>query len=440
MTDTTRILAVGDIHLGRRPSRLPEEADARALGPAEAWRRTVELARREKVAAVLLAGDVVEGLDDRFEAFGPLADGVERLVEAGIDVLAVAGNHDVQALPRLARRLERHARFRLLGQGGVWEAATVTPTDGPPVRVLGWSFPRRKVRDSPLTTFDASLTPRDGTVTLGLLHTDLDQHASEYAPVAAADLAATAVDAWLLGHVHAPGSPGRGRPGYLGSLVGLDPGEHGRRGPWRVTVDRAGELTLDHVPLGPLRYERVRVDATGLDDADELAPALDELLLDALARRDDELLSELDDTQLVGVRLILSGRSARRRELRALCADADLAALRFSREGTTYFVETLRDELRPALDLAALADAEGPPGLLARRLRALTDGGDEADALVAQARPALLDATANAYLRPRRGDATPELDDDAVREHLLSAGTRALEELFAQRPGEGVAP
>jgi hypothetical protein len=67
-----RLLAVGDIHLGVRPSRLPEELQelARSLGPAEAWRRTVEVAVERHVDAVLLAGDVVDRDDDFFEAIG----------------------------------------------------------------------------------------------------------------------------------------------------------------------------------------------------------------------------------------------------------------------------------------------------------------------------------------------------------------------------------
>ena len=70
-----RILAVGDIHLGRTPSRLPPDLSARELGPSEAWRRTVEAALEEEVAAVLLAGDVVDRDDDFFEAYRVLEGG-----------------------------------------------------------------------------------------------------------------------------------------------------------------------------------------------------------------------------------------------------------------------------------------------------------------------------------------------------------------------------
>ena len=88
-----KLLAVGDIHLGRTPSRLPPElADrARELGPAEAWRRAVNAAIAAEVGAVLLAGDVVERDDDFFEAYRELSQGVKRLTDAGIAVIGVAG-------------------------------------------------------------------------------------------------------------------------------------------------------------------------------------------------------------------------------------------------------------------------------------------------------------------------------------------------------------
>ena len=110
------------MHLGRTPSRLPPELHARELGPAEAWRRTVTAALDHGVKAVLLAGDVVDRDDDFFEAYKALENGVRRLSDAGIDVIGVAGNHDVKVLPRLARHIPQ---FRLLGEGGTWESCRI---------------------------------------------------------------------------------------------------------------------------------------------------------------------------------------------------------------------------------------------------------------------------------------------------------------------------
>src|SRR5690606_9199764 len=101
-----KLLCAADLHLGRQPSRLPDDLGGLAehLTPAESWRRLVRLAIDEGVAAVLLAGDVVEDAYDFFEAYSDLRRGAEELADAGIALLTVAGNHDVEVLPRGPRR------------------------------------------------------------------------------------------------------------------------------------------------------------------------------------------------------------------------------------------------------------------------------------------------------------------------------------------------
>ena len=98
--DELKLLAIGDVHLGTRPGSLPEgldEAgvDPKSLTPEAALGAAVERAIEEGVDAVLFAGDVVESSNARFEAMRPLEAAVRRLLDAGIRVLAVAGNHDV---------------------------------------------------------------------------------------------------------------------------------------------------------------------------------------------------------------------------------------------------------------------------------------------------------------------------------------------------------
>lgn len=136
-----KVLAVGDLHLGRTPSRLPDELSlqARDLGPAGAWHRIVDAALAERVDALVLAGDVVEEENDFFEAWRELATGVERLLVAGIRVIAVVGNHNIQVLPRLADQI---VGFELLGRGGAWQQVTLE-SGGERLTLHGWSFPQR---------------------------------------------------------------------------------------------------------------------------------------------------------------------------------------------------------------------------------------------------------------------------------------------------------
>jgi len=434
---TARLLFVGDIHLGRRPSRLPADLGRFALAtsdlsPVAAWRTAVDRAIALEVDAVVLAGDVVNGLEDRFEAHAPLRAGVETLLRAGVPVYAVAGNHDVEALPRLARQIPE---FKLVGAGGIWEAVRIPTRDGAALELLGWSFPSERVRTSPLESLQHEPSP--GVATLGVLHCDVDAGSSPYAPVARSALRAVPVDAWLLGHIHRPDALDDAKPiGYLGSLAGLDPGETGRRGPWLVEVDGPGRIRASQIPLSPIRYERVEVEIAASASEESIEDAEDRVfaVLSAGLREIADRVSEDDDggaLRLVACRVGVSGPGRHEPGIRGLLRDADRHPVE-ERDGVHYFVESIEERTRPDLDLASLAVGDDPPALLARRLLVLQRGGPEADALVDRARQKL-DAVLSAprWQRPADAGVPPEPLDVT----LLRAGVRCLEALLAQRQG-----
>jgi len=425
-----RILCVGDMHLGRLPARLPASLvearlDPRELGPAAAWRSTVDQACALGVDAVVLAGDVVDSANRRFEAFGPLQRGVQRLLDHGIQVHAVSGNHDGDTLPRLAAE----AGLQILGPGGTWTVHALGAAGGPQVRLLGWSFPSSSVRTSPLAQGLPDLSGA-GPV-LGVLHCDLDQPDSPYAPVRSTELAGRGVAQWLLGHVHKPTlSEGDTDPGYLGSLVGLDPSETGLHGPWLVTVENDGSLRKRHLPLAPLRWERRDVPVDGLQD---VRAGLAEHLLAALRSCQAELASELKQVRALGCRLRLTGRVPAHRELLRTLAAEDPTALQLESGGTLLFVADLEDASVPARDLRLLARGDEPPALLASDLLALEARDERGEELIAAARVPLEQRAAEpnfVILEPF------EAADETVRELLLKAGYEALDELLAQREGE----
>lgn len=434
-----RLLFVGDIHLGRGPSRLSDELlshfglERRALGPAEALRRSVERAIAERVDAVLFAGDLVEDESDFYEAYPRLREAVERLVEAGITPIAVAGNHDVEVLPRLAREIRELA---LLGAGGRWEARLVRREGRPIARVVGWSFPERVVRTSPLESFPAAWSAgryddeAPSTLpTIGLLHADLDSGDRRYAPVRRAELEARPLAAWILGHVHAPSHAGlaAARPiGYLGSLCGLAPDEPGPHGPWLGTLDAEG-LRLELLPLAPMRWEELRLTLDGVESLDQL----DSALLAALEARHAELEPQLGGAALIGLRLVLEGeRAIGARELERHLADPKgPLSLRQALDSRRYFLEAAQDRSRPRLALAELVRGSDPAALFARRLATLEQGGEECAKLLREARAAL---ASSADLRHPAARAD-ELTDEELRELCIEVARAGLEELLAQR-------
>ena len=430
-----RLLCIGDIHLGKRPTRIPENIEEfgvskASLTPVAAWNNAVDWAIELHVDAVVLAGDVVEGLDDRFEAYAHLETGVRKLDRANIKVVGVAGNHDVEALPRLANQIEK---FKLLGQGGKWEKIELTAKSGVQICLLGWSFPEQRVSKNPLDDFTGNI---DGDIpTIGVLHCDVDGGTSNYAPVPKSAFKRIPTLAWLLGHIHKPDKLSGDRPvGYLGCLVAMDPGEPGLHGPWLAEITKSGGVELTQALLAPLRYERVDLDIESIPNlsGEDLKDELSIALRNALDFVRDRIDSTLGETRAVGCRIKLVGRSECHEGVRRILGDGsvDISPV-LEDEGVIYFVEKIVDESAPTLNLAEIARGSDPPALLAKRLIDLQANALDAQNMVADASKNL-EKISNTLLG---SNATNDLslESSDVSALLVRAGYAALEDLLAQR-------
>jgi exonuclease SbcD len=442
-TNQTRILFVGDMHLGRSLSSLPGHLDPGQLGPRVAWQRVVKAALAEQVHAVALAGDLVDRSNDLFEAYGLLKQGMQELQAAGISVCAVAGNHDTEVLPRLATELET---LHLLGPGGSWTTQTVQGPGGPAVRLAGWSFPGRHHHRSPLE--DGPPTAEPDSITLGLLHTALDGAGSPYAPVSTTALQALGYAGWFLGHEHKPGIlPGDGAPYYLGSLTPLTPNETGPHGPVLVTVGQGpGPLVQQRrLWLAPLRWDHLTVDCSTLaHPAIELPGHLLPVITGHLERLLAEPDGQAEELKGLGLRLQLTGQVERAEELRATVAGLELDQLHIPDPRCPVFVQKVENRTSPRLDLTALARETHPAGILARQIL-LLEGGDvpgttpaEAAAeradLLRAARDELASVDRAAQFAPLlTGESTAAPSAEKITELLLEAGRQALAHLLAGR-------
>ncbi|MFH0945772.1 MAG: DNA repair exonuclease [Planctomycetota bacterium] len=422
-----RLLCVGDIHLGRRPVRLtPELLEVVEIGeltPGRAWLRTVDTALRLAVDGVLLAGDTVDDEHDFFEAYGHLARGVERLVEAGVQVLAVAGNHDVQILPRLADAIPS---FRLVGRGGAWESVLLEGRDGSRLRLVGWSFPTREVRSSPLASLPGM--EQGDLPVVGLLHCDRDGGSSRYAPVRSSELLEAGFDAFLLGHVHKPDRFEDGRRiGYLGSLCGLNPNETGVHGPCLLEVGGDGVVSIERVPLAPLWWERLDLDVTDLSCAEDLGGRIT-----ARIEQLHQEVGRLDPgPRAVGLEIRLLGRTALRRDLERWLRLERPRELVLVRNDTAYFVQKVHHELRPAVDLSRLAEGGDPAALLAQQILILERAGDPRRADLTRRAGRRLEQVLRRQVFGSLG--RPPLDEEQAALLLKRAAITALDELLAQK-------
>lgn len=427
-----KILCTGDLHIGRRSSKVPDE-QARRQTPAVVWELMVAWAIEQGVDVMALTGDVVDRANRFFEAIGPLERGLKRLVEASIDVVAVSGNHDFDVLPRLVDTIGSK-RFHLLGRGGAWQEIHLA-RGGETLRVQGWSFPSEHHAESPLASYTALASSRDRAEHAGptilLTHGDLDSTASRYAPVTRRELAALPVTVCLLGHVHKPlyESNATGPAVlYPGSPQALDPGETGKHGPWLLEFAGSTIRSARQIPLSLIRYEELLVDVT---DAVELAEVQTTLSV-AVRKRLAEIARDGGPLELLSLRLTLAGRTPLHHRLpRDLTGQ--LTDFRPSHENILALVEKVRFATRPAIDLQELSRAHDAPGMLARLILDLQSGEHHADVehLTGVALRRLRDLHNASAFEPIATD--QEADATAPRGLLHEAASALLDELLAQK-------
>jgi len=419
-----KLFCAADVHLGRVPSRLPPHLPFRAedLAPRAAWHALIDSCLEEGVQALLLAGDVIDDARDLFEAYADLEQGVRRLQQAGTEVIAVAGNHDARALARLDDAVPG---LRLLGRGGRWEAHQLG--SGPEaVRIVGWSFPSDHVTATPVGEELRELlaAPAPAT-TFGLLHGDVDASASRYAPLSRAALQAAGVDAWLLGHVHAPAAFDAGeRVGYLGSLAATDPGEAGRRHAWLVTVS-SGTIEFQPRSLAPLRYDELEVDLAGCG-ADDAPSRLIVAIRERLVRHSSD-----PAVRAVALKLRLHGRVERPADVLEALRQAEVEALTVEVDGRVAFVHAVTALLEPPLELDRWAQGNDPIGVAARTLAVLRGPASaKRDTLIQDARARLAPVRARGTFAEL---AWQEPSDELIAARLEAATLRLLATLAAQR-------
>lgn len=425
-----RLLAIGDMHLGRQPSRLPAELShqARDLSPQKAWERTVQQAIKNGVDLVVLAGDLVDQEDNFFEAFRPLETGINALVNAGIDVVGISGNHDVSVLPRLAQQL---SEFKLLGANGRWETHHFEK-DGQTVTLHGWSYPKPVVTESPL---EGHAFERAPGLNFGLLHCDRDQMDSRYAPVSSQALKQAGLDGWLLGHIHKPDPLSADSiNGYLGSITGLHVGEHGPRGPWLLDIDQGKVQTISQWTVAPLVWHHLKLDVSGMSQVEDAMDAL----LQAIRELDQQASAYLHPPQALGLRLLLEGQSNLGTALVDALSEKKNENIAVG-DIQTIFIESVQDQTTAAIDLDLLAQRTDHIGRLARSLALLEPVCEKArrDTTAINQRQALIDAASDqlnslaSEARWKQG-LSSSLSEAEVVMHIRHSGHQLLREWLAQ--------
>ncbi|HHU89397.1 MAG: metallophosphoesterase family protein [Sphaerochaetaceae bacterium] len=341
-----KILACSDIHLGRICG-----VEGDDLTGSSAWEAVVETAIAQQVDALVLAGDIVDKDKYWFEAYGPLLRGFDRLHEAGIAIVAVAGNHDSSISPKL---IEEKPFVNILGLGGEWEYLDLNG-----VRFVGWSFKESHYKEDPFETFPKEFLDTASPI-LGLLHCEVDG-ASSYAPVPAHRFEGSAF--WVLGHIHKPIVT----KNYLncGSPFALDRGETGDHGVFLIELEGSHWSPPKMISLTPHRFEECSVELDPLTTEENIGTYINKAI-----REVGERIAEENYSGRLYCRLTFRGRVKPELELNKVLNDEDLNKLEVDINPVLRAspVGNYKDETTLELDLERIGGGTGIKGLLANQL------------------------------------------------------------------------
>ena len=248
----------------------------------QAYGNIVGLCIRERVDALLIAGDIFDGADRSIRAQVRFQKGLQQLADNNIRVFLCHGNHDpLDSWSSAVKFPGNCVRFT--------EEVTsvpVFPGDAERAIVTGYSYPKREVVENVITKFDTALaknTIQQAQFSIGLLHANVGNNRahSNYAPCSLEDLQrVSAIDYWSLGHIHKHDILHQTAPTvvYSGNSQGRHINEQGERGVYLVTAHSAEDTELKFVPTDVVRWVSLALSIEGLESIDELPDKVHEAI------------------------------------------------------------------------------------------------------------------------------------------------------------------
>jgi DNA repair protein SbcD/Mre11 len=291
-------LHAADIHLDSPLRGLEAYQDAPfeqiRLAARRAFDNLVELALEEKVAFVLLAGDLYDGDWKDYNTGLYFVNRMGRLREAGIPVVMVSGNHD--AANQITRSLKLPDNVTLFPHRSVGTLLL----DQYGVAVHGQSFSARSVMDDLVRNYPQG---DPALFNIGLLHTSLNGRPGHepYAPCTLDALRSKGYHYWALGHIHQREEICH-EPWVVfpGNIQGRHIRETGPKGCTLVSVDEGRVISLEERELDVLRWAVCRVDPARCESADSLCDIVREAFEEERTKSGGRPLA---------VRLIIEGKS-----------------------------------------------------------------------------------------------------------------------------------
>lgn len=424
------ILVSADLHLGKQSSNMKKGEMESSV--TFTWQRMTDHVIENRMDALVLAGDIIDRDNRFFEAIGPVQKAFDKLDAVGIPVVMVSGNHDFDVLPEIIRN-RNYDHVHLLGEKGKWESRIVDTRNGR-LQFLGWSFPLQHVMEDPLVQLqDSDLDLDPNLPTVGLLHGDLFDRKSHYAPLDQAGFPLGIAQAWVIGHIHKPEIIKERDPLilYPGSPQALSPKETGPHGSFLLSLE-GKNANARQVPLSPVRYEQLQIDITDAENESEFRNRITQGLFDDVRGR----VEELDMVTHIVYDILLTGRHSSMRNLEIWSGLTEEFESEIVSE-TVVKVRKIVNDTEPIVEnLAELANQPTPPGILAKAILDLEAGKSSRflEELISELKDTIGNVNRSRTYQPliRFDEHLPESDETA-RTLLLRESRHLLGELISQK-------
>lgn len=266
-----KFLHLSDLHLGKRLNDVSLLEDQR-----HALEQAVETAHRQQVDAVLIAGDVYQKASPPGEAMALFNDFLTALVDLGIKVFVISGNHDSHLRVSYLSALVRPAGVYISEEfTGTLQQYPLNDEYGPvTVHLLPFIKPiavRRFFPDAVIETYQDAVAAvlahspvdpsRRNVLVCHQFITGSETSDSEEHSVGGLDnidgSLFEAFDYVALGHIHKPQKIGRDTMRYSGSLLKYSFSEaNHNKGFCLVDMQEKGKIQISSVPISPLHDVR----------------------------------------------------------------------------------------------------------------------------------------------------------------------------------------
>lgn len=367
-----KFIHAADIHLDSPLRGLSKYESAPVDAIRDACRRAfenlVDLAIEENVAFVLLAGDLYDGDWKDYSTGIFLGRQMGRLNQHGIQVFAVAGNHD--AANRMTKALDTPSNMKILSAAKV----ETVKLEALSVAIHGRSFKTRHVDENLAAGF---CNAEKGLFNIGLLHTSLDGRAghANYAPCTLDDLLSKGYQYWALGHIHKQEIVSE-TPFVVfpGCIQGRHIRESGPKGCVVVTVEDETVKKIEKIPLDVLRWTQTQIDLTNIEERRDV--------LEKIRKAIEQERIPAEDRPLA-MRLKLTGATKLSDQLAAFPEkfEQQIKALGAETAGDDIWIERVENMTTGRYDLETALAHDNARGKLLKSIMSTPDDVDQIDGL-----------------------------------------------------------